>query len=219
MYWISIDGVDGAGKTTLARQLQALDLKRTRILVRDDKPEQALDNSLFVSKRLIALRELVWDYDPKESVWEYGTRYWLHSLASWFWLYYETVVIPAGRVSSFVITDGWAIKHWARFRMHESPAIRDAADQVFRELPWPDRTVLLPPGTVAGDGPTKQLKPSELGAFQPGGTTKFDTYQQATWVQMRELAEEIDDELTDVRYAPDGEIPDAASFLRIVEVS
>lgn len=219
MYWISIDGVDGAGKTTLARQLQELDLPRTRVLVRDEKPEQALDNSLFVSKRLIALRELVWDYDPKEAVWEYGTRYWLHSLASWFWLYYETAITQAGRVGSFVITDGWAIKHWARFRMHESPAIRDAADRVFRELPWPDQTLLLPPGVIAGNGPIKQLKPSELGAFQPNGATTFDTYQQATWFQMRELADEIDDELTDVRYAPSDEMQDAAGFLRMFEVS
>ncbi|WP_330230568.1 hypothetical protein OHA40_32225 [Nocardia sp. NBC_00508] len=211
--------MDGSGKTTLARQLQEIDLERTRILVRDDKPEQALDNSLLVNQRLIALRELVWDYDPKEAVWEYGTRYWLHSLASWFWLYYETVITQAGRAAPFVVTDGWAIKHWARFRMHESLAICAAADRVFRQLPWPDRTVLLPPGAVAGDRSTKQLKPSEFGAFQPGGTTKFDTYQQATWVQMRDLAEEIDDELTDVRYMPSGETPDASSFLRIVEVS
>lgn len=219
MDWISIDGVDGAGKTALTRQLQGFDLKRTRVLVRDDKPEQALDSSLYVSKRLIALRELVWDYDPKEEVWEYGTRYWLHSLASWFWLYYETVITQAGRVAPFVVTDGWAIKHWARFRMHESPAIRETADRVFRELPWPDQTLLLPPGVIAGDGPVKQLKPSELGAFQTGGATSFDRYQQATWSHIRELAEDIDDELTDVRYAPSGEMLNAAGFLHLFGVS
>lgn len=219
MYWISIDGVDGAGKTTLARQLQEIDLKRTRVLVRDEKPEQALDNSLFVSKRLIQLRELVWDYDPKEAVWDYGTRYWLHSLASWFWLYHETVITQAGRVASFVVTDGWAFKHWARFRMHESSAIREAAELMFCALPWPDSTLLLPPGVVAGDGPVKQLKPSELGAFQSEGVTGFEPYQQATWEHMRELAEEIDDELTDVRYAPDDDILSATDFLRMFEVS
>ncbi|MGK8558258.1 hypothetical protein [Nocardia gipuzkoensis] len=219
MFWISIDGVDGAGKTTLTRQLQELDLQRTRILIRDDKPEQALDNSLLVSQRLIALRELVWDYDPEERVWEYGIPYWLHSLVSWFWLYYETVITQAGRMASFVITDGWAIKHWARFRLHESSAIREAAERAFRELPWPDQTVLLAPGTISGDGPMKQLKPSELGAFQPGGVTRFDTYQQATWVQMLEVAEEIDDELTDIRYAPSGGMQDVAALLRIAEIS
>lgn len=188
--WVSVDGTDGAGKTSVGRRLR----KGTdfRVMLRDDNNLGRRSSS----HRIDALRELVWLYGHSEPVWEYGNRYWLYSLGSWFWLYYQTSVHPAIQSADCVITDGWALKHWARFRLYDDSSIRQAADELFASLPWPDHTIVLPPPSPEGE---KVIKPSETGAFH--GIGDFSAYQDKTWRKIGELAQELNGTVTTITYS------------------
>lgn len=214
MRWISLEGTDGSGKTTLARKLRDLDLPDTTVLLRDDNPEQSLPLSVSARTRVNALRSQVWGYDHAEPVTDYGKRYWLYALGSWFWLYFETIISAADQ-SEFVITDGWALKHWARFRLHTDTRLRAAADLLFAELPWPDHLVLLPAvNEAAASAIAKPIKPSETGAFDRTGPTGFSSYQSASQAMLQELAEEIDDDMADVRLSRGSELQDVLDVLQ-----
>jgi len=218
--WISIEGTDGVGKTTIGRHLAASRFENARTLIRDDKPEETLPVPEFARSRIRALRSQVWNYDATEPVWEYGNWYWLYTLGSWFWLYFESLVEHASTESEFIITDGWALKHWARFRLHDNRELRDAADRMFSGLPWPTHTLILPPaalsaGTARAD---KMIKPSELGAFQVEGPTHFVGYQNSTWGKLVELANELDGVRTTVAFCPNADLQSVFSVLNDIGV-
>lgn len=169
--WISLDGTDGAGKSSLARELIGM-MPGYTILERDSACESLPESHAGI--RLRQLRETVFGYDHAEPVWEYPTRYWLHVLCSFFWLYHHEVISTA---DGNVLTDGWATKHWARFLLHEDTNLVAEANASFGALPWPQQILVLP--RDAHQGTVRETKPSERGAFDPHSTS-FDQYQDRT---------------------------------------
>lgn len=211
-HWVSIEGTDGSGKTTVVQGLQGLCYRQAEIYLRDSDLQFRADISAEARSRLEVLREQVWDYNIDEPVWDYGNRYWLHALASWFWLYYEIVLHSAE--AKFAITDGWALKHWARFRLHDDPSLRDDADRIFGALPWPRHMIILPPsGSVVPIAGTKQIKPSELGAFQEAGQSSFEQYQDRTWQQLVQIAAELNGHKTHVCVSPAADMSAVSTIL------
>lgn len=152
------------------------------------------ESSRYRDERLEVMRRLTWDFEYAEPVWEYGTHYWLHTLASWFWLQHQSRIVPLLDQGANVIVDGWTLKHWARFRLHTQPSISQLTNPVFRSLPIPDVILLLPPASLqmVGEG-SKRIKPSERGAFAADavGQQGFHAYQDATYRQMQAVAAEL----------------------------
>lgn len=169
--WVSLDGTDGSGKSSLATEL-ADSMPGYTVLERDQTC-QSLPHS-HTGLRLRQLRDAVFGYDHAEPVWEYPTRYWLHELCSFFWLYHHEVI---STIYGNVLTDSWATKHWARFQLHDDPALVAEANISFGALPWPQQIIVLP--RHAHRGTVRVTKPSEHGAFDPA-STGFDQYQDRT---------------------------------------
>lgn len=173
-----IEGIDGAGKTALAADLQGDD--RLTVVLKDD-----LDPAgSFADQRLARMHALTWSYDPTEEVWAYPKRYWAHTLAAWFWMFYDHRLagpIAAGRV---VVTDGWFFKHLARFMVDADGDFAALAAGLFAELPQPDAVVLVDtPVADAQHRLGEAVKPSEAGAFSnpaaPTDRSGFADYQSA----------------------------------------
>jgi thymidylate kinase len=159
--WCVIEGIDGSGKSALTAAL-AKDPRLTVVLKDDPGPPTEM-----VDERLAAMHRLAWSYDNAEAVWTYPRRYWLHTLAAWFWLFHHhrlaDLVAEPGAV---VVTDGWYFKHLARFQASGDDGFAAAAAEVFGELPQPDVVVLVDtPPRVAQERLGGAVKPSEAGAF------------------------------------------------------
>lgn len=169
--WVSLDGADGSGKSSLAAELTDA-MPGYTVLERDPVCQRLPDS--HAGLRLRELRDAVFGYDHDEPVWEYPTRYWLHALCSFFWLYHHEVI---SATDGDVLTDGWATKHWARFLLHEDPDLIREANAAFGSLPWPQQVILLP--RHSHQATARTTKPSERGAFD-AGSMGFDQYQDRT---------------------------------------
>ena len=169
--WVSLDGTDGSGKASLANEL--VDQMPDFTVLERDQTCQSLIPS-HAGTRLRQLRDSVFGYDHAEPVWEYPTRYWLHALCSFFWLYHHEVI---STIDGNVLTDSWATKHWARFQLHNDSDLVAEANAAFSALPWPHTILVLP--RHAHRGTVRVTKPSEHGAFD-AASTGFDQYQDRT---------------------------------------
>lgn len=169
--WVSLDGADGVGKSSLAHELSG-DLPGYTVLERDLVCKSV--SFSYAERRLNRLWKDVFAYDHLEHVWEYPNRYWLHTLCSFFTLYYHEVVSSAG---CHILTDGWATKHWARFLLYEDPKLVAEANMAFSALPWPQTVLVLPRFTHHSTA--RMMKPSEQGVFDPS-SNNFDEYQNRT---------------------------------------
>lgn len=169
--WVSIDGTDGSGKSSLTIEL-ANRIPGFTVLERDQTCRSLPSSHSGV--RLRQLRDSVFGYPHAEPVWEYPNRYWLHALCSFFWLYHHEVL---STIEGSVLIDGWATKHWARFQLHDDPELVAEADSCFFALPWPHQILVLPRNTH--NGTARATKPSEHGAFE-STSSGFDDYQNRT---------------------------------------
>jgi hypothetical protein len=169
--WVSLDGTDGSGKSSLAAELTGA-MPGYTVLERDQVCQRLPKSQTGI--RLRQLRNAVFGYDHREPVWEYPTRYWLHALCSFFWLYHYEIIVA---VDANVLTDGWATKHWARFLLHEDADLIREANEAFGALPWPHQVILLP--RKLHRTTTRTTKPSERGAFDIG-SAGFNQYQDRT---------------------------------------
>lgn len=178
--WISLEGADGVGKSSLAHELNGK-LPGYNVLERD-LICKSLSTS-YAEHRLNRLWKDVFAYDHLEPVWEYPNRYWLYELCSFFTLYHHEVILNADR---HILTDGWAAKHWGRFLLYDDPKLVAEANLAFSALPWPQTILVLP--RCVHHSTARTLKPSERGAFDEN-FNNFDEYQNRT-MEMFSLIEQ-----------------------------
>lgn len=138
---ITVAGIDGAGKSTLAAALcdtlnqagqpTVLVGKRTVTVAGDDDLSQYLDAvNAVVYRRKAAVGQAC------------GDRYWLFALAAWYSLQDRLVVQPTLRAGTHVVLDNAPQKILARYAVH--PDIPTAlAHQVFAHLTEPDLILFL----------------------------------------------------------------------------
>lgn len=80
---VAIEGIDGAGKTHVARVLaERLRARGLRVLILD-KHEARFGNT-FADRRLELLREAIWPREPEPDEDVLGTHFFLFLLAAWF---------------------------------------------------------------------------------------------------------------------------------------
>lgn len=125
---ITLTGIDGAGKSTLASRLhQALaDAGHPVLLIGKNNTTVPMDTEL--SAYLDRLNALVYRRDPRVAQ-ACGDHYWLLALAAWYTLQDTVVIQPALAAGTHVILDNAHHKILARYAV--TPGV---------STPWPNRS-------------------------------------------------------------------------------
>jgi len=180
---ITVVGIDGAGKSTLATRLhQALnDAGHEAILVCKHSTDVPLDAEL--SAYLDRLNALVYRRDAHVAQ-ACGDHYWLLALASWYTLQDTLVIQPALAAGTHVILDNAHHKILARYAVNPDVPT-SLAEQVFAHLTEPDLVFFLRIG--ARDALARKGAFSSLETGHSGGTDEdFIRYQDTVLTMLRE---------------------------------
>jgi dTMP kinase len=174
-FFVAIEGIDGAGKSTLARQLGP-DLVRSRcqalILTKESRPEDP-----FGRGQLDGIGRALWDYPRNADIAVMGDPYWLGLLAAWFTAVDRFLVQPALTEGRLVVSDGWVAKYVARFALKPQFEI-ESLTRSFAAAATPDMTLWLDLPPAIASGRRSDFKPSESGQAEAGrGQLDFTRYQ------------------------------------------
>lgn len=135
--FVSIQGIDGAGKTSIARQIVE-NLNRKGTVVKYVH-RLSVPDSHEAAERLHLIGSLLWNYPAGLKVAELGDRHLVFLMASWYHLFDKFVVVPALQRGRILITDHWVDKYLARFHVKDL----GWAVGAFDSLTEPDLTLLL----------------------------------------------------------------------------
>ncbi|GGN24111.1 hypothetical protein GCM10011609_77400 [Lentzea pudingi] len=138
---ITVVGIDGAGKSTLAARLcEALnDAGHKTILVGKTTTDVPMDPEL--SAYVDSLNAVVYRRDARVAQ-ACGDRYWLLALAAWYTLQDKLVIQPALEAGTHVILDNAHHKILARYAVNPDVPT-ELAEQVFTHLTTPDLVFFL----------------------------------------------------------------------------
>ncbi|RGA04285.1 thymidylate kinase [Microbispora triticiradicis] len=183
---ITVTGIDGAGKSTLAARLHLalLDAGHPAILVGKHTTDVLMDPDL--SAYLDRLNELVYRRDVRVAQ-ACGDHYWLLALAAWYSLQDKLVIQPALAAGTHVILDNAHHKILARYAVN--PAVSThLAEQVFAHLTEPDLVIFLRLGAreaLRRKGEFTLLETGHSGS----GDEDFIRYQDTVLAQLNEQEE------------------------------
>jgi thymidylate kinase len=185
---IAVEGIDGSGKSTVAREItDALEqVGRRAVLVSRATAPEIADG--YCAEHLRMLGRLIWDYPETAKTSALGFPHWAHLLASWFAAVDHTVIRPAVEDEACVVADSWYYKFAARFAL--GVGLKQALS-FFRDIAVPDTVVWLdvPPETCLARRRT--LRSTERGEWQDlddGGGAAFVEYQGKVRRMYRALA-------------------------------
>ena len=173
---IAIEGIDGAGKTTLMLALARAFEQRGWPHVLVNKNTTELPGEPALSQRLRAVNALVYARSRGQDGGEaWGDHHWLFLLAAWFSLLDRCVVRPALARGQHVLVDNGSAKILARYLV-DGAFPGGLARAVFADLARPDLAMLLdldPAGALARKG---EFSPMESG-FAGEAESAFVRYQ------------------------------------------
>jgi dTMP kinase len=180
---ITVVGIDGAGKSTLAARLhQALNGGGHKaILVGKHSTDVPMDPEL--SAYVDRLNALVYRRDARVAQ-ACGDHYWLLALAAWYTLQDKLVIQPALAASTHVILDNAHHKILARYAVNPDVST-SLAEQVFAHLTEPDLVFFLridARAALARKGEFSSLETGHSG----GGDEDFIRYQDTVLAKLRE---------------------------------
>jgi dTMP kinase len=187
--FISLEGADGAGKSTIARLLydhvKAEGLRALYIEKNNPTPLQG-----YPSYHLGKIRDVLWDYPVDAPLSQLGDDHWLHLIAAWFSAVDHCAIRPALANGTIVLTDGWTLKYLARFSLKGAPYEEDCL-KAFRRLTEPDCVLFLDTEPDVAATRKQSIKPSESGqldGYQGDPRQSFLLYQSRVREQMLNLS-------------------------------
>lgn len=138
---ITVTGIDGAGKSTLAARLyESLNAAGHKtIIVGKHTTDVPMDPAL--SQYVDSLNALVYRRNPGIAK-QCGDHYWLLALASWYTLQDTLVIQPALQAGTHVVLDNAHHKILARYAVNPDVSTQ-LAEQVFTHLTPPDLVFFL----------------------------------------------------------------------------
>jgi len=185
---VCILGIDGSGKTTLARNLvAALRAEGVEAVYRD---RHSLSGNPAYDERLYVLASSLWNYDDPEVLRTAGDLHLWFLFLAWLTLFDRVVVEPdlaAGRV---VVTDLWWHKYAARFMLKDAFP-RSLLSETKQLVTSPDLLLMLHVEPGVAFARKRELKATERGqldGFAANDPGAFTHYQAATQEKMLELA-------------------------------
>jgi thymidylate kinase len=202
--FIVIEGGDGVGKTTLARQLGDVQYDEAAAPLSTVDGLEAADRRplVFVPRRQIS-RTSAYAANLMEhiatSLWHSGDStdlpdsFWVHLQASWFVAHASTVLTPLLDAGYDVLVDGWLYKFWSKLLLQGYR--RAELDIIFDRVRKPDRVVLLEADAGAlYDRRERQFRARELGmhaGYRELTRATFIDYQEKGLRHLRALADEF----------------------------
>lgn len=175
----ALEGIDGCGKTTVARTVadqdyESLDLTNGRI-----------DEIVFVSRRSIGRTDefstnlmrqnanMLWHSGDSTTL---SPSFWVTLQASWFTALTDTVIRPLVEGGRSVVVDGWYYKFWSKL-LNQGYSIATLTT-IFEGSMRPDHVVLLDPDVGATYDRGRDFRPSELGMH-----AGFTELSRSTYIQ------------------------------------
>jgi len=204
---ITVAGIDGAGKSTLAAALHGAlkDAGHDAVLIGKHTTEVPADAAL--SAYLDSLNAVVYRRDQAVGA-ACGDHYWLFALAAWYTLQDRLVIQPALQAGTHVILDNAHHKITARYAANSGvPA--GLAPQVFAHLTPADVVLFLqvsPEEALRRKGGFTPLEAGRTGATGDA----FVSYQDDVSANLREQATQEGWESIDVTGVTPGYVLDQA---------
>jgi thymidylate kinase len=179
--WISLEGIDGAGKSTLARGLTGR-FSNLRLLPR----REISPATPYVDAAGRRLAQVMWEIGDSRDL---SSTFWLYLQGAWHVLAYEG---QAKDQSCHYITDGWFYKFLARLAQQDYDLTM--LFHVLQLVPKPDHVVLLDVSPESA-WQRKTFRPTELGLHKQSSEPSmedreaFIEYQRATYHHLLAIAE------------------------------
>jgi thymidylate kinase len=183
---ITVAGIDGAGKSTLAASLHAAVNASGQEAILVGKHTTKVPMSADLSEYVDSVNAVI--YRRKISVCAAsGEHYWLFALAAWYSLQDRLIIQPALRAGTHVILDNAHHKILARYAVNpEVPT--DLARHVFAHLTAPQIVLFL--NVTPGQALARKQEFSSLEAGHTGSTgNAFISYQDSVAEQLRQQAD------------------------------
>lgn len=134
--FISFEGLDASGKTTLAKKVKEELIKNGFNTVLINKKDLDYDYNKFIGNRLKMLNSLLFDCSPNDNLIDIPERCWIYLSATWFSIVSKNYVEPL-RQNHIVITDSWVDKRLARFELIESIS-KEELNYLYEPVSYPD---------------------------------------------------------------------------------
>ena len=160
---VVLEGIDGAGKTTVARRLAA-ELPHVRVLGKSTVP---FDHNPYLERKMGELRAVIWPPDlatrPED---DFGELYWLFLQAAWFSVVDRSLGPRANGNGEVTLFDGW----WYRAVEKLAGCGRDRAwiESLFASVREPDLIVLLDVDPRLAWSRREEFKSFEIGRWSGG---------------------------------------------------
>jgi thymidylate kinase len=196
--FITLEGGDGVGKTTVARRLADIDYDTAVGRMRVPGAEQLV----FVPRRQVShtssyaavlmerMAEILWHSGDSTDL---PDGFWVSLQAAWFTAHGTTVLAPLLGAGHDVIVDGWLYKFWSKLLTQGYR--RDELEVIFARVPRPDLVVLLDADAgMLYDRKGRDFRPRELGMHAGYGElnrTTFVEYQERGMDHLRSFAAEL----------------------------
>jgi thymidylate kinase len=197
--FIALEGTDGVGKTSLARELAELDYETAVV----NLPGAGdVDGLVFVPRRQISatstyaatlmehLSTMLWHSGDAPDL---SDSFWVSLQAAWFTAHSETVVGPLLAGGFDVVVDGWFYKFFAKLLLQGFTESDLAV--IFKRVRTPDHVLLLQADVAAVYDRRRDFRLAELGMHASYGASSdlgrdtFIDYQTKTASNLRMLAD------------------------------
>ena len=182
MQLIAIEGIDGAGKTTIAQNV-ATELSHRGVVFVSRKHT---GDDAFISGELSLLSRLIWQTSRVHDA-ALPPDYWLHLQAAWYAAFSRTIIEPALARHRAVIVDGWYYKFFAKLLVRGYK--KRELEQIFSASRKPDTVILLhvTPETAWSRG--RSFSVTEMGSHQgyEPGRDSYIEYQKAVLTSLRKI--------------------------------
>lgn len=173
--FISLEGIDGAGKTTLCGTLARLLEKRGVPVLLFYKKQVPDDLDPYVKKHLATLARLIWseaDYRPIHLL---GDDHWVRLIASYYAAVSDAIIRPALAAGNTVIADNWYYKFFARMVV-DVGFDRNHFMQVFDAVAQPTDPVYLDIDPTVAMARKDSFTSGELGHHQRLGAAPMNDF-------------------------------------------
>lgn len=161
---ICLEGIDGSGKTTLAKEVARALAAQGKNAVFVDKKDLDFNCDQLVMQQMELLKKCVWDYPSDLDLGLMGDHYWMNTITAWYALLKKARIDPLLDKGVYVVLDGWTYKYLARFSLKSVSTATDA-ERIFGSLAQPDTMFLLDIPADEAANRKGHFKSSEAGLY------------------------------------------------------